>query len=248
MRLKNKVAVITGGNSGIGLGIAQEYKNEGASIVIMGRDRKTLDKAQQQLGSETLVIQGNVTKFEDLENLYNQTITRFGKLDILVANAGIGLMVPFEVVDEKTFDLQFDINVKGVFFTVQKALPHLNDGASVILISSTAGHMGFANAVPYCATKAAVRSFARSMSSELLDRQIRVNAIAPGMIETPIFGRMGLPEEMIPEAKTGFTQLTPLKRSGTPNEIAKAAVFLGSEDSSFVLGEELIVDGGMVGI
>jgi len=248
MRLKNKVAVITGGNSGIGLGIAQEFKKEGASIVIMGRDRKSLDAAQLKLGNEVLVVQGDVTKFEDLENLYNKTMAKFGKLDVLVANAGVAKMIPFESTSEDSFDLQFDINVKGVFFTVQKALPHLNDGASVILISSTIGHKGMSNAVPYCATKAAVRSFARSMSAELLERQIRVNAIAPGLVETPAFGKFGLPAEMIPQAKEGFKQLTPLKRAGTTVEIAKAAVFLGSNDSSFILGEEIVVDGGMIGL
>jgi len=248
MRLKNKVAVITGGNSGIGLGIAEEFKKEGASIVIMGRDRKSLDEAQQKLGTEALVIQGDVTQLDDLDNLYNQTIGKFGKLDILVANAGVARMIPFESTSEETFDLQFDINVKGVFFTVQKALPHLKDGASVILISSTAGHKGFANAIPYCATKAAVRSFARSMSAELLDRNIRVNTIAPGLIVTPAYEKFGLPAEMIPQAIEGFKQLTPLKRTGTTNEIAKAAVFLGSNDSSFILGEEIVVDGGMIGL
>ncbi|GMT49290.1 MAG: short-chain dehydrogenase [bacterium] len=246
MKLQNKVAVITGGNSGIGLGIAEEFKAEGASGVISGRDTKTLNEAEKKLGPNFIAIQSDVTSMSDLDKLYQKATERFGKIDVLVANAGVARMQPVDQVDEANYDLQFDINVKGVFFTIQKALPHLKDGASIIVMASTAGHKGFQGASTYCATKAAVRSFARTFSAELLPRKIRVNAISPGFIETPAYYKFGLPEDMIPQAKEGFKKLTPLNRAGTANEIGRVAVFLASDDSSFMLGEEMIVDGGMI--
>lgn len=245
MRLKNKVAVITGGNSGIGLGIAEEFKKQGASIVIFGRNRKTLDEAGKKLGPDVLVVQGDVVYMKEIDRLYKSTVDKFGKIDVLVVNAGGGRFQPFEQVDEATFNSMVDINFKGAFFTIQKALPHLNDGASIILVASVAQSKGFATTSVYSATKAALRSLARTLSAELLPRGIRVNCISPGPIETPIFHRIGLPEDQVPEMKEGFKQAVPLKRLGTVDEVAKSVLFLASSDSSFIVGEEIQVDGGM---
>lgn len=248
MRLKNKVAVITGGNSGIGLAIAKEFKTQGASIAICGRSRKTLDEAQEQLGTEVLVVQADISKMADIETFYKSIEEKFGKIDILVVNAGGGKLQPLDQVDEATFDSMVDINFKGAFFTIQKGLPCLNDGASIVLIASIAQSMGVPAFSVYSATKAALRSLARTLSADLLARGIRVNVVSPGPIETPIFGRLGLPDDQIDGAKEQFKQMVPLKRFGTTNEVAKAALFLASSDSSFIVGEEIQVDGGMANL
>jgi len=245
MTIKNKVTVITGGNSGIGLGIASEFVNNGAFVVISGRNKETLQTAQEQLGDNTLAVQTDVANLADLDGLYEQTEERFGKIDVLVVNAGIAKFAPVNLADEAHFDAMFDINVKGAYFTVQKALPYLNDGASIILIASNAAGRGFAGASVYSATKAAVRSLARSFSADLLERGIRVNVISPGPIETPIFDRLGLPKEEASATKDAFASMVPLKRLGTPSEVAKTTAFLASSDSSFIVGQEILVDGGM---
>jgi len=248
MNLKDKVAVITGGNSGIGFRIAEEFKNQGASVVICGRDRKTLDDSQKKLGRDVLVIQADVANMADIESLYKSTMERFSKIDILVVNAGVALFAPVDQVDEKTFDTMVNINFKGAFFTIQKALSYLNDGASIVLISSIAQSKGVATTSVYSATKAALRSLAKTLSADLLPRRIRVNVVSPGPIETPIFGKLGLPAEAVGQAKEGFTQMVPMKRMGTSEEVAKAALFLASRDSSFITGEEIQVDGGMANL
>ncbi len=248
MKLQNKVAVITGGNSGIGLGIAEEFKTEGASGVISGRDTKTLNEAEKKLAPNFMAVQSDVTKMDDLDKLYNSTKEKYGKIDVLVVNSGVATFAPVDYVDEAQFDDMMNINFKGTYFTIQKALPHMNDGGSIILISSIAQSLGVANTSVYAATKAAVRSLARTLSADLLPRKIRVNVISPGPIETPIFGKLGMPEDQIDGAKEGFRQMVPLKRFGTPAEIAKAAVFFASDDSSYVLGEEIQVDGGMANL
>ena len=245
MKLQGKVAVVTGGNSGIGLAIAREFAEQGADVVVFGRNPETLDEAVQSIGNGTLGVQGDVTRLADLDRLYQETVTRFGKIDILVANAGIAKPAPLDLTDEALFDLTSDINFKGAFFTVQKAVPHLNDGASIILVTSAGNVKGLPNFSVYVATKAAVRSLARSFSAELLPRGIRVNALSPGPIETPIFGRMGLPEEAMDGIATQMTEMIPLKRFGQPEEMAKAALFLASSDSSYVVGAELVADGGL---
>ncbi len=245
MKLKNKVAVITGGNSGIGLGIAEEFKRQGASIAICGRDKKTLDMAQMQLGQAALVVQADVASLPDIEQLYRRVTERFDKIDILIVNAGFGILQPCEQVDEATFDSQVNVNFKGAYFTLQKALPHLNDGASVVLISSVAQSKGMAAMSVYSATKAALRSMARTLSADLNPRGIRVNVISPGPIETPVFEKLGLPPEQLTGAKEAFRQMVPLKRFGSVGEVAKAALFLASDDSSFIVGEEIQVDGGL---
>ena len=249
MRLSGKTAVITGGNSGIGLGIAKEFINEGASVTILGRNRKTLDEAAEKLGKDSLVIQGDITKMADIENLYDQTESKFGKIDVLVVNAGGGSVVPFSLVEESIFDDGVDLNFKGTFFTIQKALPHLNDNASIIIVSSVAHRLGFPGMSVYGATKAAIRSLARTISAELLpERGIRVNVVSPGPIETPIYNRMGIPEDQVDGMKESFKSLIPLKRFGTTEEIAKTVLFLASSESSFIVGEDISVDGGIVNL
>jgi NAD(P)-dependent dehydrogenase (short-subunit alcohol dehydrogenase family) len=247
MKLANKVAVITGGNSGIGLATAREFRANGAKIVIFGRSRSTLDQAAASLGDDVLAVQGDVRNLADIDRLFEQAAGRFGKLDILVANAGIAKFAPIESLSEQLFDELCDIHFKGTFFTVQKALPHLRDGASVILVSSTeAARQGRAGTSIYSAAKAAVRSLARSMSAELLGRAIRVNVLSPGMTDTPIISREGGPPGATPEQIAAvITRTIPLRRRGTAEEMAKAMLFLASDDSSYCLGSEILVDGGL---
>ena len=248
MRLQGKVAVVTGGNSGIGLAAAREFKGQGASVVIFGRNKESLESAAASIGSGTLSVQGDVTNVADLDGLFRQTQEQHGKIDVLFANAGVAPVIPFDQVDEAFFDQTSDINFKGVYFTVQRALPYLNDNASVILNSSVANQKGLAGLSVYNATKAAVRSLARSFSAELLPRGIRVNVLSPGAIQTPIFEKMGIPKEAVEEFGKNITSQIPVKRIGTAEEMAKAALFLASSDSSYVVGAELIADGGMTQI
>jgi NAD(P)-dependent dehydrogenase (short-subunit alcohol dehydrogenase family) len=244
-RMQNKVAVITGGNSGIGLATAKAFVKEGAKVALLGRDSETLDAAVAELGDAALGIRGDVTSPEDLDRLFSTVEQQLGKIDVLFVNAGVAQVRPIDAVDEAHFDLIFGVNVKGAYFTVQKAVPLLNDGASVILNTSVANQTGNANFSVYSASKAALRSLARTLSAELVDRGIRVNAISPGPIETPIYGRLELPEQVIDELAEQFSSRVPLKRFGSPDEIASGVVFLASADSSFILGHELVVDGGM---
>jgi NAD(P)-dependent dehydrogenase (short-subunit alcohol dehydrogenase family) len=246
MKLQNKVAVITGGNSGIGLATAKEFKTNGAKVVIFGRSRKTLDGAAAALGDDSLAVQGNVRKLDDIDVLFDQATKKFGKIDILMANAGIAKFAPLETMSEQLFDELCDILFKGVFFTVQRALPHLRDGASVILVGSgDADKIGRVGPSVYLAAKAAVRALARSLSAELLPRRIRVNVLGPGMTDTPIITREGGPPGVTPEEIAAMiTKTIPLGRRARPEEMAKAALFLASDDSSYCLGSELLVDGG----
>lgn len=247
MKLHNKVAVITGGNSGIGLAIAREFKSNGAKVVIFGRSRRTLDQAAQSLGGDSLAVQGDVRKMDDLERLFEQTAKTFGEIDVLVANAGIAKFAPIESLPEGLFDELSDILFKGLFFTVQRALPRMRGGASIILVGSAdSDKLGRIGTSIYSAAKAAVRSLARSMAVELLPRRIRVNVLSPGMTDTPIISREGGPPGMTPEQLAAvITSTIPVRRRGTPEEMAKAALFLASDDSSYCLGSEIVVDGGM---
>jgi NAD(P)-dependent dehydrogenase (short-subunit alcohol dehydrogenase family) len=247
MKLQNKVCVITGGNSGIGLATAHEFKANGAKTVIFGRSRQTLDQAAASLGKEALAVQGDVRKLDDIQRLMEQTSERFGKIDVLVANAGIAKFAPIESFPEELFDELCDIHVKGTFYTVQKALPYLRDGASVILVSSAdADKQGRIGTSIYTAAKAAVRSLARSMSVELLPRRIRVNVLSPGMTDTPIISREKAIVGPSPEQLAAIiTKLIPVKRRGTAEEMAKAMLYLASDDSSYCLGIELVADGGL---
>ena len=244
-KLTGKVALVTGGNSGIGLATAQQFIEDGADVVITGRRQEELDKAVQQLGPKAYAVQGDVSKLEDLDRLYAEIKQKYGHLDILFANAGVARFTDINSADEAHFDMHFNINVKGLFFTVQKALPLLKDGASIILNASAVNAKGFGNLSVYSATKAAVRSFVRSWATDLKDRNIRVNTVSPGPIETPIFDKFGMTEQQAEETATAFTGMVPLGRFGAPKEIATAVSFLASTDSSYVTGIDLPVDGGI---
>lgn len=247
MKLKDKVAVITGGNSGIGLATAKEFSANGAKVVIFGRNRETLDLARKGLGNDTLAVQGDVRNLRDLDRLFQQVADRLGKIDVLVVNAGIAKFAPVDTLSEELFDEVCGVNFKGAFFTVQKALRHLRDGASVILVGAAdADKQGRMLASVYTATKAAVRALARSFSVELLPRRIRVNVLSPGMTDTPIITRQGgLPGATPEEIAAAITEMIPVKRRGTPEEMAKAMLFLASTDSAYFVGAELAPDGGL---
>jgi NAD(P)-dependent dehydrogenase (short-subunit alcohol dehydrogenase family) len=241
-RLDGKIAVITGGNSGIGLATAHRFVEEGAYVFITGRRQNELNKAVKQIGKNVIGVQGDVTNLEDLDRLYQTVKQQKGRIDILFANAGIGELAPLGSVTESLFDKIFDIHVRGLLFTVQKALPLFQDGGSIILTSSIAGSKGFEGFSVYSAAKAAIRSFARSWTVDLKSRKIRVNAISPGLIETP------LTAELNEQVKTNLVSMVPLGRMGRPDEIAKAVSFLASDDSSYITGIELFIDGGLAQI
>lgn len=248
-KLEGKVAVITGGNSGIGLATAQRFVAEGAQVFITGRRQNELDAAVKLIGGNVIGVQGDVSKLADLDRLYATVKQKAGRVDILFANAGGGEFAPLGEISEAHFDKAFNINVKGLLFTVQKALPLLPDGASIILNASIVSIKGMENFSVYSATKAAVRSFARTWTSDLKQRKIRVNVISPGPIETPAVDGLATAVNIDPDQlKAGLIAGVPLGRMGTPDEIAKVAVFLASDDSSFVAGIELFVDGGLAQI
>jgi NAD(P)-dependent dehydrogenase (short-subunit alcohol dehydrogenase family) len=244
-RLEGKVAVVTGGNSGIGLATAKRFQEEGAKVAIAGRSKKTLDEAVKTIGNGVVALQADVAKLPDVERLYKEVSQKLGKIDVLFVNAGVAKFVPLAETPESVYDEQFDINIKGAYFTIQKALPFLNDGASIILNTSVAGIKGTPGASAYSATKAALRSLARTAAAELAERGIRVNTVAPGPIETPIFGRTGLPKEAMEGFLKDVLTKIPLKRIGQPEEVAGAVAFLASKDASYITGVELNVDGGM---
>ncbi len=244
-RFEGKVAVVTGGNSGIGLATAKRLHDEGARVAISGRSQKTLDEAVKIIGKDVLAVKADVTKLADLDKLYGAVAEKFGKIDVLFVNAGVAKFAPLTAVDEAHFDEMFDINTRGAYFTIQKAVPHLNTGASIILNTSVADEKGIQNGTVYAATKAALRSFARSVAAELVELGIRVNTVAPGPIETPIFERTGLPKEAIEEFAKGVLSKVPMKRFGKPEEVAGAVAFLASSDASYITGVEINVDGGM---
>jgi NAD(P)-dependent dehydrogenase (short-subunit alcohol dehydrogenase family) len=249
-RLDGKIAVITGGNSGIGLATAQRFVQEGAYLFITGRRQSELDKAVKQIGKNVTGVQGDVSNLADLDRLYDTVKQQKGRIDILFANAGVADVAPLGSITESHFDKIFSINVKGLLFTVQKALPLFQDGGSIILTSSVGGSKGFEGVSVYSATKAAVRSFARSWTVDLKHRKIRVNAVSPGMISTPMLSGqgMGLSEEQVEQFKKSVLNNVPLGRVGNPDEIAKAVAFLASDDSSYITGIELFVDGGLAQI
>ena len=243
-KLAGKVAVITGGNSGIGLATAKLFQTEGATVVITGRRKEAVEAAVKEIGGNSIGFTSDTANLNAIRELYRDVNERVGKIDVLFLNAGVAKFGPVDSVDEATFDDMVNVNFKGLFFNVQYALPVLNDNASIILTTTMADRKGYPDTSVYSATKAAVRSLARTLSAELVGRGIRVNAVSPGPIETPIFGKLGVPEEGIPGLKEGFKDVVPMKRFGSADEIAKPALFLASDDSSFVLGVELMVDGG----
>jgi NAD(P)-dependent dehydrogenase (short-subunit alcohol dehydrogenase family) len=243
-KLEGKIALVTGGNGGIGLATAKRFVNEGAYVFITGRRDAELAAAVREIGKNVSGVQGDVSNLGDLDRLFAQIKREKGRLDIVFANAGIAKYAPFGEITEALYDSIFDINVKGLLFTVQKALPLLPDGASIILNASIVASKGLSSNSVYSATKAAVRSFARTWTTDLKQRRIRVNAVSPGSIDTP-----GL-SDLLASSATGeqrrkmITGIVPLGRFGTPDEIAKAVVFLASDDSSYITGTELFVDGG----
>lgn len=244
-KLEGKIAVITGGSSGIGRATAQRFVEEGAYVFITGRRQTELDESTKQIGNNVMSIQGDVSNLTDLERLYDIVKQQKDHIDVLFANAGLGESRPLGQISEEHFDKTFDVNVKGTLFTVQKALPLMRAGASIVINASIASLKGIPAMSVYSATKAALRSFARSWSADLKDRSIRVNVVSPGMIVTPIFKNgLQMDDEQIEQMKAQYSASAPLGRPGTPDEIAKAVVFLASNDSSYITGTELFVDGG----
>ncbi len=243
--LTNKVAVITGGNSGIGLATATELSRRGARIIISGRDEKSLAEAAAAIGHDTLGVRADVSRPADLDHLFAQVRDRLGSFDVLFANAGVAKFAPVDQTSEALFDENLDINFKGAFFTVQKALPLLKDGGAVIFNTSVVDRKGLPGTSVYSASKAALRSFTRTLAAELVGRRIRVNAVAPGPISTPIYGRLGIPAEAVQQLADGILAQVPMKRFGEPDEIARAVAFLASDEASYITGIELNIDGGM---
>ncbi|MEH1987648.1 SDR family oxidoreductase [Nostoc sp.] len=247
-KLEGKIALVTGGNSGIGLATAKQFVAEGAYVYITGRRQVELDAAVEAIGKNVTAVQSDVSNLADLDCLFATIKLELGHLDIIFANAGGGQIAPLGAITEEHFDKIFNVNVKGLLFTVQKALPLLPEGASIILNASITSIKGTPAFSVYSASKAAVRSFARNWILDLRERKIRVNAISPGVVPTPGYDHLGLNDQQLQEFVDSQASAIPLGRVGTPDEIAKAVVFLASDDSSFVNGIELFVDGGMAQI
>lgn len=243
-RLENKVAIITGGNSGIGLATARLFASEGAKVLISGRREKVLKDAVGIIGHGAQYVVADAAQSDSAKAIVTKAVELFGSIDILFLNAGVAYLSPIDQIDEDHFDTQFNINVKSPFFTVKEALPYLAEGAVIISNTSIVGQKGFENLSVYSATKAALRSFTRVLANELKARKIRTVSVAPGPIDTPIYGKMGMPNEAIQEMSAGLAQQVPLGRFGSSEEIAESVLFLATS-GSFVNGVELEVDGGL---
>ena len=244
-RFEGKVAMVTGGNSGIGLAAAKAFAREGAQVAVTGRDEGTLKSAEKEIGSSALAIRADAARIADLDAAMAKVRDQFKRIDALFVNAGIGKFVPFAEVTEAMFDEIVTINLKGAFFTVQKALPLMARGSAVVLNASINAHIGLPGTTVYGATKAAVVNMAKTMSADLAERGIRVNAVSPGPVETPIFGRAGISSEQSRQTKEWLQNQTLVKRMAEPEEIAEAVLYLSSDVSPFVVGTELVIDGGM---
>ena len=248
-KLAGKIALVTGGNSGIGLATAKRFVAEGAYVFITGRRQEELDKAVAEIGGNVTAVQSDIAKPADLDRLFATIREQKGRLDVLFANAGVGAFLPLGQITEEHYDRIFGVNVKGTLFTVQKALPLMPEGSAIVINGSMVSKQGAAAFGVYAATKAALRSFARTFSVDLKPLKIRINVVAPGVIVTPAYKtELGMSDEQIEQYKAHTNEVTPSGRPGTPDEIAKAVVFLASDDSSYVNGVELFVDGGMAQI
>jgi len=245
MKLQGKIAVITGGNSGIGFATAKELSQHGARVIIIGRNAEAVANAAREIGGDTLGLVADVARVADIEHAFAIIREKVGHVDIVFANAGIAKFAPLADVTEEFFLEQTAINVKGAYFTVQKALPLMTEGASVIFTSSTVAHFGMPGSSVYSMTKAALINLAKTLAVELAGKKIRVNVVSPGPISTPIFGKMGLAEAAVHELGGAILAQVPLARFGQAEEIAKAVAYLASPDAAFVTGAELLVDGGM---
>ena len=244
-RLAGKVALVTGGSSGMGLASAQLFAEHGARLVVTGRDPAALAAAASLLGEDALAVSSDAADLAQIDALMTTVKAHHGRIDVLFVNAGVARAAPIEQVTEADFDAQLDINLKGVYFTIQKALPLMAPGASVILTTSITNQLGSPNFSVYAASKAALRSLVKSLGLELIGRGIRVNAISPGPIATPMFDRLGLPDALAETKKRAIAEKSPSKRFGVASEIASCALFLASDDSAYIVGEEIVVDGGM---
>ena len=245
MKLAGKVALVTGGNSGIGLATAKLFSQEGAMVIISGRDRVTLHEAALEIGGDVLTIAADVADLGQIDRMYDEIVEKIGKIDIIFANAGIGRFTSLEDTTEALYDEVFNINLKGLYFTVQKSLTRLNDNAAIVLNTSFIANLGRPGTSVVSASKAAVRSLARTFAAELIDRGIRVNAVSPGAIATPFHSKTGLPPEAVAASAQKFITQIPMRRFGTAEEIANAVLFLSSSDSAYILGAEIAVDGGI---
>lgn len=243
-KLKGKVALVTGGNSGIGLATAKLFRENGAQIAITGRDVERLRQAQRELGGDTLALQSDAGSLSDIDQVMQCINEHFGRLDVVFANAAIAVPGGFETVTEAQFDDMVNVNFKGVFFTLQKALPLMRQGGSLVVTTSITNRKAAPNFVVYGACKAALRSLVQSAALQLVGRGIRVNAICPGPIATPMYDRFGLPEPAVQAVKNAVLEKSPSKRFGDPEEVAKLALFLACDDSSYITGDEIVIDGG----
>lgn len=244
-QLDNKIVVITGGNSGIGFATAKLFIEEGAKVIITGRNKAKIDLAVRELGNDTIGLIGDLIDVSEIEEMVDQIGQHVDKVDVLFLNAGVALYAPINQITEEFYDKLFDTNVKGLFFMIKHLLPRLGQGSSVILNSSINSFMARPTSSVYAATKAAVSSLTRTLSGELIERGIRLNTVIPGPTQTPIFGKMGLPSDQINQLAKNIKKTVPMDRFGRPEEIAQAALYFASERSAFTVGAELVVDGGM---
>ena len=243
-KLQDKVAVITGGTTGIGQAAARLFHEQGARVYITGRNEKTLAEAQKNLPADIVAIRSDASRLEDIDALAADIKNKAGRVDVLYINAGVAKFLPFESITPDIFDEMFNINFRGAYYTIQKLLPLMGEGSSIVLTTSIAADLGMATSSAYGATKAALSSLARTLSNELAPRGIRVNEVSPGPIETPIYGKLGMPQDQVEGFKGMMSELVPVKRFGSAEEVAKAALFLASSDSSYLLGSKIRIDGG----